>query len=107
MKPKLYIGKKGLGMTSFDIKEFENHNNWLKNIANNCEHIKEPEFISIPTFIPKCTLTNDACTYENCPKIKKKQCSWKCPMCDKQCGGFENHKGEHQCPIHYKSHTVK
>ena len=51
-------------------KEFEKRNRWLK-LASTCEHIKEHEFISIPTFLPKCDLTNDACRYEDCPRQKE------------------------------------
>jgi len=35
------------------------------------------------------------------------QCAWKCPECGAQCGGTENHAGEHQCPVHYISEVVR
>ncbi len=28
------------------------------------------------------------------------QCSWKCPLCQSQCGGVKGHRGEHQCSRH-------
>ncbi len=30
------------------------------------------------------------------------RCPWTCPVCGKQCGGIENHSGDHQCPKCYK-----
>lgn len=35
-------------------------------------------------------------------KRKIERCDWRCPKCNSRCSGVKNHKGVHQCPIHYK-----
>lgn len=34
-------------------------------------------------------------------QTEDKQCNWRCPACNKRCGGVFGHSGDHQCPIHY------
>ena len=56
-------------MTEEKRKLFDKMERW-QNIANGCEHAREHEIISIPTLLPKCVLTGEACRYEYCPKTK-------------------------------------
>lgn len=55
-------------LSEAEIKLFDKMEKFHK-IAEKCPHVKEHKFVSIPTFLPKCELTDDACRYENCPKL--------------------------------------
>ena len=50
--------------------EFKNWNEWAEHIAQGCEHMREPPFVSIPSALPKCALTDKVCRYDICPKKK-------------------------------------
>ena len=52
----------------------------------------------------KCDRYRD-CVREYAKKVierRLERCPWRCPLCKRQCGGVKGHKGEHQCPRHYK-----
>ena len=50
-----------------DFKEF---NKWVKRIHTGCSEMREPPYEGIPTPLPKCNLTDDACRFDVCPKRK-------------------------------------
>jgi len=59
-------------MKKEDELQFKEYNRWLNRIANGCEHMREPPYIGIPTPLPLCALTKNACRIDICPKVKKR-----------------------------------
>ena len=57
-------------MKKEDKIKFDEYNHWLNCIANGCEHMKEPPYIGIPSPLPSCALTKNACRIDTCPKAK-------------------------------------
>ena len=53
-------------------REFEEHCKWVNRIANGCENIRAPKYLSIPTGLPTCAETGEPCRFDVCPKRKSK-----------------------------------
>lgn len=51
------------------LEELKKHDEWMK-MASDCEHAYQ-QYIGIPTPLPTCRLIDDACRFENCPKVDK------------------------------------
>ena len=58
-------------LTPKEIKEFHEHNRWVKRIANGCENMRASKLISIPVSLPNCSETNNPCRFDICPKRKE------------------------------------
>jgi len=54
-------------------RQFDEHDKWLMRIANGCEHMRSPKFVSIPTGLPTCSETDKPCRFDICPKRGTKQ----------------------------------
>ena len=54
-------------------REFTEWEHWTERIANGCKEMRELPYIGIPSLLPRCNLTNDACRFDICPKRKEKQ----------------------------------
>lgn len=57
-------------LTTKQKREFGENQRWLE-LASKCEHTWQ-EYQGIPSPLLTCKLTNDACSFENCPKRKKR-----------------------------------
>jgi hypothetical protein len=66
----LHYQQKGEGN---NMKEFEEFNKWVKRIQIGCEEMREPPYEGIPTPLPRCNLTDDACRFDVCPKRQKSE----------------------------------
>jgi len=60
-----------MGLTKEKIKMFEDFEKWVRFSAKCEESFQELE--GIPTPLPSCKLTRNACRYENCPLRKKEE----------------------------------
>lgn len=58
-------------LTEEQIKEFKRFRSWTE-MASKCEHAWQ-QYHGIPSLLPTCRLTNDACRYENCPRKEVKK----------------------------------
>ena len=54
-------------LTPKQREEYDKHCKWLE-MASNCENIRDPPYVSIPTLLPNCAETNKSCRFEYCPK---------------------------------------
>jgi len=55
-------------MSKEDIEKFEKFQKWVKYMSK-CKQAWQ-QYIGAPSPLPTCKLTEDACRYENCPKLK-------------------------------------
>ena len=57
-------------LTEEEKRELDEHHKWVTRIANGCEHLRSPKFVSIPTGLPTCAETNEPCRFDICPKTR-------------------------------------
>ena len=50
------------------MNEYSEFVKWVALIQEGCKEMREPPYEGIPTPLPRCNLTDDACRFDLCPK---------------------------------------
>ena len=54
-----------------EVREFHEHDRWVKDTMNGCENMRDSKLVSIPVSSSRCSVIDDVCRFDICPKRKE------------------------------------